>query len=61
MQHKTWQREQSAWYATLGRYQVRAVREVARGASLLDLACGDGSLTALMAANFGRVVGVDGA
>lgn len=43
----------------LGYYQVQEVLRHARGESLLDLACGDGLLTQLMASRFRRVVGVD--
>lgn len=43
----------------LGRYQVQACLDHARGHSLLDLPCGDGTLTELFADRFGRVVGVD--
>jgi len=57
----TWDR--GAHYATynqiLGYYQVRSCLENARGTSLLDLPCGDGTLTAMFAEHFRRVVGVD--
>lgn len=57
----TWDRD--AHYATynqiLGYYQVQSCIENARGASVLDLPCGDGALTALFAKHFHRVVGVD--
>ena len=43
----------------LGWYQVEACLEHARGNSVLDLACGDGTLTAKLANYFERVVGVD--
>jgi 2-polyprenyl-3-methyl-5-hydroxy-6-metoxy-1,4-benzoquinol methylase len=46
----------NAW---LGHYQAKACIEHARGTSLLDMPCGDGSLTALMAPHFDRVVGLD--
>ena len=45
--------------ALLGHYQAKACIEHARGRSLLDMPCGDGSLTALMAPHFQRVVGLD--
>jgi 2-polyprenyl-3-methyl-5-hydroxy-6-metoxy-1,4-benzoquinol methylase len=45
----------------LGFYQVQACLEHARFPALLDLACGDGLLTALFAPHFERVVGVDAA
>jgi 2-polyprenyl-3-methyl-5-hydroxy-6-metoxy-1,4-benzoquinol methylase len=57
----TWDR--GAHYATynqiLGYYQVVSCLENARGDSLLDLPCGDGTLTELFARRFRRVVGVD--
>lgn len=57
----TWDR--GAHYATynqvLGYYQAVSCLENARGDSLLDLPCGDGTLTELFAARFRRVVGVD--
>lgn len=45
----------------LGFYQTQACLEHARGDSLLDMPCGDGLLTALMADRFSRVVGIDAA
>ena len=57
----TWDR--GTHYATyneiLGYYQVRSCLENARGTSLLDLPCGDGTLTAMFAEHFRWVVGVD--
>ncbi len=43
----------------LGHYQVLSCLEHAVGVSALDLACGDGMLTATFAEHFSRVVGVD--
>ncbi|WP_300156637.1 methyltransferase [Solidesulfovibrio sp.] len=43
----------------LGHYQAQACLEYARGASLLDVPCGDGLLTSMLAERFSRVVGVD--
>lgn len=43
----------------LGFYHVKAVLEHARGKSLLDLPCGDGTLTEMMKSHFNHVVGVD--
>lgn len=43
----------------LGYYQAKSCIENARGASALDLPCGDGSVTKLFAEHFSRVVGVD--
>jgi 2-polyprenyl-3-methyl-5-hydroxy-6-metoxy-1,4-benzoquinol methylase len=55
--------ERSAYYSDyntiLGYYQVQSCLEHAHGDSLLDLPCGDGTLTALFINNFKRVVGVD--
>ena len=56
-----WARTQvfADYNATLGFYQASACLENARGSSLLDMPCGDGALTALMAPRFSRVVGLD--
>jgi 2-polyprenyl-3-methyl-5-hydroxy-6-metoxy-1,4-benzoquinol methylase len=43
----------------LGYYQAQACLEHARGDSLLDMPCGDGTLTAFLAPRFRRVVGID--
>lgn len=43
----------------LGYYQVQSCLEHVRGASLLDMPCGDGLLTEMLAPHFKRVVGVD--
>ena len=43
----------------LGYYQVQSCLEHAHGESLLDLPCGDGTLTGMFARHFKRVVGVD--
>lgn len=45
--------------AVLGHYKVVSCLEYACGTSLLDLACGDGMMTAMFAERFNRVVGVD--
>lgn len=57
----TWARTQvfEDYNAVLGHYQAVACLEHARGTSLLDMPCGDGALTAMMAPRFKRVVGVD--
>jgi len=49
----------SEYNAIVGYYQVQSVLENARGNSLLDIACGDGKLTAKFCEKFKRVVGVD--
>ncbi len=56
-----WARSQvfADYNAILGHYQAMACLEHARGESLLDMPCGDGLLTALMAPRFKRVVGLD--
>ena len=43
----------------LAYYQVQSCLEHARGRSVLDLACGDGTLTELLRDHFDRVVAVD--
>ncbi|MDH4316977.1 MAG: class I SAM-dependent methyltransferase [Desulfobulbaceae bacterium] len=57
----SWARSQvfEDYNAILGYYQALACLEHARGESLLDMPCGDGTLTAMMASRFKRVVGVD--
>jgi len=57
-----WNRSQFGNYnSILGYFQVQSVLENAKGDSLLDIACGDGTLTALFCKSkkFKRVVGVD--
>lgn len=57
----TWARSQvyEGYNNVLGHYQAVACLEHCRGTSLLDMPCGDGSLTAQMAHRFKRIVGVD--
>src|SRR5882672_12956529 len=57
----TWERGKdfSTYNTMLGHYQVMSCLENARKDSLLDLPCGDGTLTALFCRHFKRVVGVD--
>ncbi len=57
----TWARSQvfSDYNSILGYYQARACLRHARGHSLLDMPCGDGALTAMLAPSFEVVVGVD--
>jgi 2-polyprenyl-3-methyl-5-hydroxy-6-metoxy-1,4-benzoquinol methylase len=56
-----WARSQvyNSYNLLLGQYQAKACLEYARGTSLLDMPCGDGALTAMMAPRFERIVGVD--
>jgi len=56
-----WARSQlySDYNSVLACYQAQACLEHCRGDSLLDMPCGDGVLTALMAPKFKRVVGID--
>ena len=57
----TWARSQvySDYNAILGYYQAQACLDYARGDSLLDMPCGDGVLTSMLAPAFKRIVGVD--
>jgi 2-polyprenyl-3-methyl-5-hydroxy-6-metoxy-1,4-benzoquinol methylase len=57
----SWARSQvfSSYNLILGQYQAKACLENSRGSSLLDMPCGDGALTAMLAPRFSRVVGVD--
>ena len=43
----------------LGYYQVKSCLNYAHGTSLLDIPCGDGTLTEMMSSHFDRIVGVD--
>lgn len=45
--------------SVLAYYKAQSILETAAGGSLLDLACGDGYLTKMVAGKFSRVVGVD--
>lgn len=56
-----WARSQvfSDYNGVLAYYQAMACLEHAHGASLLDMPCGDGTLTSVMAPRFDRVVGLD--
>jgi 2-polyprenyl-3-methyl-5-hydroxy-6-metoxy-1,4-benzoquinol methylase len=49
----------SEYNAVLAEYMVRDCLEQARGANVLDLACGAGTLTAMLRGRFKRIVGVD--
>jgi len=49
----------SDYNAVLGYYQAMACLEHARGDSLLDMPCGDGTVTSVMAPRFKRVLGLD--
>jgi 2-polyprenyl-3-methyl-5-hydroxy-6-metoxy-1,4-benzoquinol methylase len=56
-----WSREafHSEYNRFLAEYKVRSCLEHKRGSALLDIACGDGMMTAMFAREFDRVVGVD--
>ena len=56
-----WQRSKyhTDYNQVLTEYKVKSCLENAVGDSLLDIACGDGMLTALFATHFKTVVGVD--
>ncbi|HEX9792727.1 MAG TPA: class I SAM-dependent methyltransferase [Planctomycetota bacterium] len=49
----------AAYEDMMGDYIVRSVLDHARKPSLLDFACGNGAITAMLAPHFERVVGVD--
>ena len=57
----TWERSGmfTDYNAILGYYQAKACLEHARGSSLLDMPCGDGAVTSMLAPSFSTVVGVD--
>lgn len=56
-----WQRGTflKTYEVVLGEYLVKSVLEHAKPPSLLDLACGNGLLTGILAQHFERVVGLD--
>lgn len=60
---ETYEWERSKHFDTynkiLGYYQSLSCIENAKGASIIDLACGDGTLTVMFNKHFERVVGVD--
>lgn len=51
--------EYSNYNSILTFFQAQSVIENTKGDSLLDLACGDGTITAMLSTKFKRVVGVD--
>jgi 2-polyprenyl-3-methyl-5-hydroxy-6-metoxy-1,4-benzoquinol methylase len=51
--------EFATYNSVLGYYQAQACLEHAHGPALLDLACGDGAIAAVLAEHFKRVVAVD--
>lgn len=57
----SWARSQvfNSYNHALGYYQAKSCLENSRGNSLLDMPCGDGALTAMLAPSFSRVVGLD--
>lgn len=56
-----WNRSQyhSEYNAVLAEYKVKSCLEHAHGTSALDLACGDGLMTAMFRQHFKQIVGVD--
>lgn len=48
-----------SYNAVVGHFQALACMDFAKGASLLDVPCGDGLLTSMLAPHFSRVVGLD--
>jgi 2-polyprenyl-3-methyl-5-hydroxy-6-metoxy-1,4-benzoquinol methylase len=57
----TWARSKmfSDYNSVLGYFQAMACLEYAQGQSLLDMPCGDGTLTSILAPSFERVVCLD--
>jgi len=55
-----WTRRKSGFDLILGKYTIKKAFELAIGPRILDVGCGDGTLTKLIAEHFGDVVGVDG-
>ena len=55
-----WSRRTEGFEIVLGRYIMKKTLELAKGPRVLDVGCGDGSLTKILAENFDNVVGVDG-
>jgi len=55
-----WTRFSLPFEVTLGKYIIKKTFELAQGPKVLDVACGNGSLTKLMADHYPIVVGVDG-
>ncbi|MBT9138967.1 MAG: dTDP-3-amino-3,4,6-trideoxy-alpha-D-glucopyranose [Syntrophomonadaceae bacterium] len=56
----TWSRDSTLeWYSIRAHFQAQSIIEIGRPPSLLDLACGDGTITSLLQKHFTRVVGVD--
>ncbi|MBI9113154.1 bifunctional 2-polyprenyl-6-hydroxyphenol methylase/3-demethylubiquinol 3-O-methyltransferase UbiG [Maridesulfovibrio ferrireducens] len=57
----SWTRSQmfATYNEVLGYYQALSCLEYAKGDSLLDMPCGDGLLTSMMAHRFKKVVGLD--
>ena len=51
--------EFSDYNSILTFFQAQSVIENAQGDTLLDLACGDGTITSMLSSKFNRVVGVD--
>lgn len=51
--------EYSDYNSILAFFQAQSIIENTKGDSLLDLACGDGTITAMLSTKFKRIVGVD--
>jgi len=54
-----WTREKGGFEFILGQYIMKKTLELARGPRVLDVGCGDGSLTKVLVEYFENVVGVD--
>jgi len=56
----TFTRTQGGFNKVIGKYIIRKTFELAQGPNVLDVACGNGSLTKFMTEHYPSVVGVDG-
>lgn len=54
-----WSREMSGFEVIMCQYLIKELQELCKGSSVLDLGCGDGTITEALAKKFPRVVGVD--
>lgn len=55
-----WVRAEDNFEMTLGKFIMWKIVELVQGPKILDVACGDGSLTKIMTEHYPSVVGVDG-